>query len=448
MAEVDVSTYPRALPTASPLDIAGKLGGLEAQRVAIDTAKMEQANKALGFMTRAMGSLGPNASINDYIGVAQNAVKQGLVPQAQLNAFVERAQAAKSPQQFYNEFMTAAQGHQDQINYHLGQRVDVGNGQTVTPAVTSVKPGFGVKPVGLPVQQQAPPTTQTVDEQGQPRLLGPQPTQLPEGAVPANTGIPGQFRLPAERPQIAPARVSGPTGPTVDRTAETPTNFANRFPQPSGPATGASPLFEEGKKAYTTAQLKAGANAQAIKPAIQALKLMPGLATGPGTAQWNDLVATAKAWGIVDTKAENDPTVMRQEVEKKLAQFVGSSPIGQRSDAAQTLAEAGSPNPKKQILPALQNLTRDAIALYRIEQIMPQAFKGRDYQNFIKHQGTFPQTVDEKALTLDLLPEEERTKLVKKMAIQYEKGNAREKAEANKFKNTLTMAKEAGLFSE
>jgi hypothetical protein len=65
---------------------------------------------------------------------------------------------------------------------------------------------------------------------------------------------------------------------------------------------------------------------------------MPGLSTGPGTAQYNDLMAAAKAWGITDTKAENDPTVLRQEIEKKLAQYIQGSPVANRSDAAANIS--------------------------------------------------------------------------------------------------------------
>lgn len=434
MAEADTSSYPKALPATSPLDMAQKLGNIEQQKLNIDITKMTKANAALGFMTRAMGSLGPNASINDYIGVAQNAVNQGLVPQEQLNAFVERATRAKSSQDFYKEFMTAAKDHQQQIEMYLGTPETVQDNKNIYQGVR--KPlieGGGFAPATkLPVQ--IAPGTPGYNEQNQ--QVFEQPAG-PPGVVPVPTPRARPAGLPAERP------TTGPIGPTVDRTAETPTTFANR----SAPLTsGPSVMFPEGKEAYTKDQLAASGRGLTIKPAIQALKLMPGLSTGPGTAQFNDLVALAKAWGVVDTKAENDPTVLRQELEKKLAQYVGNSPIGQRSDAQQALAEAGSPNPKKQILPALQNLTRDAVALDRVNILMPQAFKGNDYQNYIKHKGNFPQSIDEKALTLDLLPEAERNSLVKKMANQYKNGNAAEKKSAEKFLNTVKLAKETRVY--
>lgn len=445
--EADTSSYKQPLPV-SPLDTAAKVGALEQQKQQIDAGKMANANTALQHMTRAMTSLGPDATKEEYAAVAENAVRQGLVPKEQLNVYMERLAKAPSPKAFFNEFATAAATLQEQLNYHLGVPGQVNTGQTVTPTVTSVKPGFGQRATGMPVQMQAPPTSVAYDENGQPRALGAQPAQLAPGTVA------GPSPLPVGRPAEAPMpqrslpveRISGPTGPTIRRTDLEPTTFAERFPQPRGAAAGPTPLFEEGKKSYSNDQLNASARAQAVKPAIQALRLMPGLATGPGTGQFNDLVAAAKAWGIVDTKAENDPTVLRQEIEKKLAQYVGSSPVGQRSDAAQTLAEAGSPNPKKQILPALQSLTRDAVALDRVQILKPQAFKGQKFEDYIRHTGNFPQSVDEKALTLDTMDDKERDKLITKMKSEYKNGDATAKKRAVKFFETLQLARDAKIY--
>lgn len=454
--EADTSSYPKATMPVSPLDTMQKLGNIAQQKQQFDANKMANANTALQFMTRAMTSLGPDATKEEYAAVAENATRQGLVPKEQLQVYMERLQKAPSPRAFFNEFATAAATLQQQLNYHLGVPGEVSTGQTVTPVVTSQKPGFGQRPIGLPVQQQAPPTTPTVGPDGQPRLLGAQPPQLAPGAAAGPTPLPAArpSSLPVARPepiQPTPVRTTGPSGPTVRRTDLEPTTFDNRFdgafPQARGAATGTPVLFEEGKKAYAADQLASSTRAQAVKPAIQALKLMtPALATGPGTAQFNDLVAAAKAWGIVDTKAENDTTVMRQELEKKLAQYVGGSPVAQRSDAAQTLAEAGSPNPKKQILPALQALTRDAIALDRVQMLKPQAFKSQKFDEYIRHTGNFPQSVDEKALTLDLMDDKDRDKLVTKMKSEYKNGDAAAKKRATKFFETLQLARDAKLY--
>jgi hypothetical protein len=453
MADVDTSSYPKAALPVSPLDLAGKIGGLQQQKLAIDQAKLDQANQGLTYMTRAMGALGPDAPKEAYINAAADAVKLGLVPENQLQVFAQKAAAAPDSKSFYNEFMTTAASHQQQIDYHLGRREDVGNGQTVTPAVSSVKPNFGVRPIGMPVQQQVPPTAQAVGPSGQAQMVGAQPPQLAPGTVA------GPTPLPVERPPMAaPGPVTNPAilgqssnfGGRVTGANIEPATFAQRtdaaFPKPTGFATGTTPLFEEGKKALTEDQTLAAARMQGVKPAIQALKLMPGLRTGPGTGQFNDLVATAKAWGVVDTKAENDPTVLRQELEKKLAQFVGSNPVGQRSDAAQTLAEAGSPNPKKQILPALMSLTRDAITLDRVQAARALSFKDQDLSKYGEHRAKFPQSIDERAFGLDLLPPEESKKLVDTMHTKYK--NNPKSAEALKFFKSLDLAKSQGFFDQ
>src|SRR6266403_5527471 len=112
--EADTSSYKQPLPV-SPLDVAGKIGGLQSQALGINQQKLDQANQGLTYMTRAMGALGPNASKEDYIKAADTAVQMGLVPAQQLNVFKQRAMAAPTSQSFYNEFMTTAAQHQQQI---------------------------------------------------------------------------------------------------------------------------------------------------------------------------------------------------------------------------------------------------------------------------------------------------------------------------------------------
>jgi hypothetical protein len=454
MAEVDTSSYPKAALPVSPLDVAGKVGSLQQQKLAIDQAKLDQANQALGYMTRAMGSLGPNATIDQYVGVAANAVKMGLVPENMLQTFVERAKSAPNSQEFYKQFMSAAVDQQQQIAIHTGVNAEKSSGAVNYQGKTDVLTG-GFKPATqMPVQL---PPGAPFYEGGQAKTLGPagpegvQPAQPAPRALPVAPGstapiVPNRVStLPVERP------VSGPTGPTIDRTPEIPTTLANRMS--AGFNAAPPPMFEEGKKTLAENQLRASGLMQNAKPAIQALKIMKTafpdgktLATGPGTKQFNDLVATAKAWGVTDTKAENDPTVLRQELEKKLAQFVGTSPIASRSDAAQTLAEASSPNPKTQLLPALINLTRDAVALSRVEAAKALTFKGSDYSKVGEHIANFPQSIDEKAFGLDMMDEKERDSLVKKMVTQYQKGDAREKKAAGKFLDSLKMAKELDFY--
>ena len=106
-----------------------------------------------------------------------------------------------------------------------------------------------------------------------------------------------------------------------------------------------------------------------------------------GLAVSNDGLAFERAQDmpIIDIDEKADPTAVRQEVVKKLNQYVSSSPVSQRSDAALTMKEASSPSPNVQILPALIKLTKDAVALDRVEALMPNAFKGNNYDKYIKN---------------------------------------------------------------
>lgn len=436
--EADISSYNQPLPVG-PLDMAGKLGSLRQQSqqiqsgaITIDKQKLDLMNTQFGLMNAELSGMIDDPSITKEKAAERlnKFADTYKLPKEARDHMMDELNSAPSVKAFSENALRRGMSTQERLNQQYGTTESQADGTQVYQGVRApAAKGGGFAPsTQMPVQIQ--PGTIGYDQNNQQQFV---PSAGPSGVVP----VP-RPRLPVEP---MPAPTTGPTGPTVRTDAGAPATFAER----SAPLTaGPSPLFPEGKAAYTAAQLQASNRAQAIKPAIQALKLMPGLATGPGTGQFTDLVAAAKAWGIVDTKAENDPTVLRQEIEKKLAQYVGGNPVGQRSDAAQTLAEAGSPNPKKQILPALISLTRDAIALDRVQILKPNAFKGSDYQNYIKHEGNFPQSIDEKALTLDLLPTTEREALVRKMVNKY-KNNPKD-ADAVKFLNTLKLADEHKFF--
>ena len=439
--DADTSSYNQPLPVG-PMEQASKIGALQQQSqqiqsgaLTIDKQKLDLMNQQFSLINQELSGMVDDPNITKEQAAARlnkfaDTYKLPDVARQHMNA---ELQAAPSVKAFSENALRRGMDTQQRINQQYGTIETTGDQANTFQGVRApaAKGGGFIPSTRMPVQQ--PPGTTYFNEENQQKLLPP-------------VGPSGVVSVPQARPALP---IGGPAAATPSPMDNSPATFAQRtdaaFPK-GGLNAGPSPLFNEGKEAYTKAQLNAGVRAQAIKPAIQALKLMPGLATGPGTGQYTDLVAAAKAWGIVDTKAENDPTVLRQEIEKKLAQYVGGSPIGQRSDAQQALAEAGSPNPKKQILPALQDLTRDAIALERVQILLPQAFKGQDFQNFIKHTGNFPQSVDEKALSLDMLPDESRVKLVNKMVSKYKNGNADEKKKANKFLDTLKLARDAGLY--
>lgn len=420
MTDVDLSSYPKPSLPVSPLDTAAKLGSMQQQSLQIDNSKIELAQKALNALGTAVTSLGPDASKEEYKAVGLNVAKAFNLPPQAVQSWNERIDTAATPREFYNQAVTAIGDHGAAVGYHLGQRENVGNGQTVTPSVSSVKPGFGVRPIAAPIQQQPSVDTEVVGPDGVQRL-GPQAPQLPAGARPVPGAVPGSYRLP-----VAPTpSAANPSGVI----------------KPAGSMASQPPGYAEGLKQRTDDQNIASEKLTALKPAQQALKLLKGVNTGPGTSQLNDLMATAKALGIINIKPTDDPTAIYQEITKKLAQYVSNNPVGQRSDSAQALKEAASPSPKTQISPAIIKLTRDAIALDRVQAAMPNAFKGKDFNNYGEHRSKFPQTIDERAFTVDLLGPEERNALITTMK---KKANT---SEGKKFWKSLSIADEQGFMN-
>jgi hypothetical protein len=209
---------------------------------------------------------------------------------------------------------------------------------------------------------------------------------------------------------------------------------------PQGPTTAQPPLFDEGKKQLTQDQELATQKLTGIKNAQMALKLLPGVASGPGTGPYNQAVAFLKAQGIVPTNP-NDPTVVYQEINKYLNRYVQQSGLSQRSDAAQALAENSNPNLMTQLNPALVNLTANAIALDRVEASRPTAFKDKDLSKYGAFRSTYPQQIDERAFKMDLMPKPEASKLFNTMLQKAKKGDA----DAIKFIKSLDIANKQGF---
>lgn len=422
MAEgVDTSSYNTPLPT-SFMDKAQKLQQMENNAIGIERSKIDLINTRYGHLMREMQSLGPEATADDLIRVGQNAVKQKLIKPDMFSTFVKSipTDPAKIPA-FVKETTSKLLDTHNAINFHYGTPSMINNGQQITPAVTS--PKFGVKPTAAPIQIQMPPSTDVVSPEGT-QKLGAQPPQTPEGTVQQQGGFPGQIQpapknnLPVQQPQ----------------------------PQtPRGPMQSQNPNFEPGLKQWNDDQKTAASLKQNVKPVIQALKMIDGLQTGPGTEQWTKAVAFLKANSILPTGGENDPTVVRQVVDKYLRRYVAQSSIAGRSDAAQLLSEESSPNAGIQINPALVKIARNAVALDRLVASKPNAFQSKEYDKYQEHSSKFPGQMDERAFSLDLMPAKERQDYVQDMAKKAKDPEAEGHTDAIRFFNTLKTIKEKGL---
>lgn len=460
--DIDTSSYPKPTQGKSILETAGQLGALKAQSqqiqsqaISIDKQKLDLMDQQYGIINKEMLTLmnkGDKINQDDIVGTARNLVKAIPTlaePMSKFIAQIPTPQQAQQNPNAYKDFVqnaiTRAQTVMDAVKYHYGAPGTVDTGQTIQPVATSPKPGFGgIRSTGAPIQVQPPPTMPVVGPTGQPQALGAQPPQLAPGTVAAPPPMGGKA-LPVG-PIDNPA-IKGPSanfgGNVLGAVVEPPQptaaqNVQDRFPTPRGPMTGAPPMFEEGRKQLAADQELATQKLTAIKPALQALPLMKDLmASGPGTGQFTTALAALSNAGMI-SKNVTDKVAAQQEVIKKLAQYVASNPVGQRSDAAQTLAEAGSPTPKVQILPALIKLTKDSIILDRVQAARPNAFESQDLSKYGNHRSAFPATIDERAFGLDLMEPKERNDLLVEMK---KKQNT---AEGKKFKKSLEIVDKLG----
>ncbi len=206
-----------------------------------------------------------------------------------------------------------------------------------------------------------------------------------------------------------------------------------------GAIEGASPQLAGSIKALDEDRATATQKMQAVKPMIQAVNLIGDLKTGIGTETYNKARAGLINAGIIDANA-NDPTVIYQEINKKLSNYISQSAIANRSDAGQALAAASSPNVQGQLNPALVKLARDAVALDRVEAARANAFKGKPAE-YTKFRSEFPQSVDEKAFAIDLLPPNERGDLIAKMKKE------KDTEAGKKFWKSLAIADSQGLLN-
>jgi hypothetical protein len=213
-----------------------------------------------------------------------------------------------------------------------------------------------------------------------------------------------------------------------------------RVPTQAFTPTGNPPLFEAGKTQLAQDQQIAAQKSQSLIPILQAIPLMKDIMAGPGTNQFTHAVAALKAFGFIPTDV-NDPIAIRQEVVKKLNAYVSSNPVGQRSDASQTLLEASSPSPNIQILPALTRLAKDAVAQDRTIISKPGAFTSDDLSQYGKHTSTYSGSIDQQAMQLDQMEPKERQSLLDKMKKEATT------TQGKKFWNTLRIIKQQGLFN-
>lgn len=452
MAEVDTSSYKQDAGK-SPLEIASDFGKLKQQQQAIQRTDIGISSDQLELMKNRWAVLNKELStmVNEkditpdkVVKRMQNMVKMNLVTPDQLGEFVKTMPAdPKALPQFLESSLKRGMSTMEAMEFAYGKPYARDTGQRVLSG--KIDPRTGAEIPASQTPHELPPTTQTTGAStGQPQLLGVQPP-------------PVQPTLPVGPVQGVQGQSNNFGGNVISATREPATpqpRLPVQQPVPSGPTTAPAPMFEIGKKQLAEDQELATQKLTAIKPAMQVLPLLKDLRSGPTTETFTRAVATLKANGIIPTgTAENDPTAIRQIVNKKLADYVRSNPVGQRSDAAQHLSEKASPTASEQINPALVKLTKDAIVLDRVQAARAGAFTKEikdkdgktitvphdDLSKYGNHRSTFPARVDERAFGIDLMEPAERKKLLDDMV------KKKDTFEGKKFWKSLQIVKDQGL---
>lgn len=458
MAEIDTSSYPKAtLPVQkSMLEQAGQMQQLESNRLTIDRQKLENTDKALGFMTRAMGSLGPEATKDQYAAVAQNAVKMGLVPPNMLNNYIERLNAAPDGKTFYKEFMTAAATHEQQIKFHLGQTETQTDQSTVYQGVRkpAIEGGGFVPSTQMPLQ--VPPTQEVLAPDNSRRLVGPSgPAGVTNSkpSLPVAAPTPAPIVKPVPTPTPAPA-VTGATAPTINNGSE----FNNRFN--ASYATGAAPGVAEAQQAVGSqsgkdyaVDLNRAKNYQAdVYPAMRVLDILKAegpTAFGVGTDNLNTLKNAIVTW-FPNVDPNTIKSVANFEEAKK--QLVALARSAGNTGTNDQLAAAFEANPNTKMTGAtIESVLKSVVALRKMQHAQTLLFGQQNlspdqYSQWIaKNQNV----LDPRAFGFDIMSNEAKTKMLGEMATQDKSGNwvakkGKEK-EFRKFETSLGFANDAGL---
>lgn len=456
MAEVDTSSYlkPSNPQPQSMLGTVNQLQGIESNRLTIQKQQLDQINQGYGYLIRELNSLPADATGDQMRAFATNAVKMRLVQPDLAAQFI--SQVSDDPARnaaLRKTIATKLATTQEAINSHYGIPGYDDNGQQRTPVVRSpLLNGGAPRPVASPIQNQNPPGTPTFSDSGQPQLLGPQDPQVPAGRIPTRGGLPGQFdpmqitavpttREPPPTNRLGGAVVQPSVAPPMAPGMGSGATAEERRIVPTGPIAGMPPLFEEGRRQYVEDQNLATQRLTGIKPAIEALRLLPGLRSGPTTEAFTTAVAALKANNIIPTEL-NDPTAIRQMVNKYLADYV-SRRSSNRSDADLAQTEARSPNAGVQISQALEGLTKKSIAYDRIEASRANAFQNHDFSQYGRHRTEHPTNMDERSFGFDFMPRAEQTKTYNEMKAKALRGDTG----AIRFMRSLMEARRQNLLN-
>lgn len=186
----------------------------------------------------------------------------------------------------------------------------------------------------------------------------------------------------------------------------------------TGPAMGTAENIQTNLNAYNADQQLASGRLANTRNLITALPMMEQLGAsgaGPGSQAWNQAKSFLVTHGVLDPNTSD--VAARQEIAKYLYKYVSTNPVAARSDEAQNLAAASSPN-LDLAMPAAIHLAKGAIGFDRMDSAVTKAYdlehpgQAQAGPDYLKFKTDYYAKHDPRAFSFDLLDPTEQRKLV------------------------------------
>jgi hypothetical protein len=251
-----------------------------------------------------------------------------------------------------------------------------------------------------------------------------------------------------------PAFALSPMGATAANgsTANVPQGSTAYGGVPTSLAPGEAGALSANRTAYVNDQQNSANILGAVRPLQQAIPLIQQLNHtdfGPGSAQFSQLKGALETAGLIPqgSGAANELAI-RQEVNKKLNQYISASPTANRSDAQ--LSQAISSNANMDLTQgAAFNLVKNKLESDLMDAALPASYAAKypprngqdlDTAHYLTHKGDYYPATDQRAFSFGSSTPQERQAIVQSLG---KPGSAA----YQKFNNSLKTAATVGAFS-
>lgn len=451
MAEVDVSTYPKANQN-SLLDTIGTVAGIknaqetnkllqqeqQQRAVTLDQSRIDQAHKMYDGFVGLIGSVAQDPRVGTaegpavIQGYADQAVKLGYItPEMRNQAMATMPQDPAQIPQWLQTMNTQALAGQERFGQIYGTPTTINNGSSIIPVTAS--PITGVRPIGAPIPVTTSPSeraslVQTTDGQGR-TVLVPHGQVLQQAGVNPLTAVPetaptGQANqlvpppMPVQRQDLPAVGAPQQPAPQPQMQAQAQPSVGVVTSPPAGEIEAQTKVAQASSDQYSQDTSRERTYQQDVVPlqkALPALEALGTTGTGPGTEQLQEIQSFLTSMGIM---APTDDLKNYDEARKYLVQYArGAGDTGTNDK----LAAAFAGNPSLGISNAAAvDVVKTALSLRRMQNAQVRAFTstGQSPSGYGKWSTEWNAENDPVAYGFDLMKGAERAKYFKGLSAE------------------------------